>query len=413
MQDSKPRRRVFKILIIVTVIALGGAGASFIYLKAAGASAPATDTAADPDGKEAAESTGDGQKAEAKSKEGENKDGEKKDEKAPVPVSVSEIELGTISSYVSATANLVAEDEVKVLAEAEGRVAVLNVEEGDFVAKGAVLASLVRDDAEIAYKKAQVKASNAEDVYDRNAKMGSQNMISHEELEKTSMENKLAQQELAEAKWRLDKTEIRSPFTGRVTMRGISLGKHVRLGDDLFTVTDFEPLIARIFLPEKDIVGLAEGRDVRITLKADTNVQFEGRIRQISPVVDTSTGTVKITIEAIRPPKQVRPGGFVTVDIVKETRPNVVILPREAVIRELQKAHVFVISGETAEKREITLGLEEGEVMEATSGVAAGEKVIVAGQGSLKNGEAVKVIPEATAQESSTEDKKPEHPARG
>jgi len=411
MQETKPRRRVLRILTIVGAIVLVGAGAGFVYLRAAGTSASSKDaTASSNDGKAADTDT-----AKADPPDGKKKDGDKKkDEKAPVPVSVTAIELGTVSSYVTATANLVAEDEVKVLAEADGRVATLNVEEGDFVAQGAVLASLAKEDALIVYQKTSVQAANAEAAYDRSVKMGAQNMISDAELEKTAMDHKVAQQELAEAKWKLDKTEIRAPFTGRVTMRNVTVGKHVHVGDEMFTVTDFDPLIARIFLPEKDIVGLQEGRDVRITLKADNNVQFQGRIRQISPVVDANTGTVKITIEAIRPPKQVRPGGFVTVDIVRETRPNVLILPREAVIRELQKAHVFVIAGETAQKRDITLGLEEGDLMEATSGVQAGEQVIVAGQGSLKDGESVKIIPDATAQESSSKkENTPGHPARG
>ena len=65
---------------------------------------------------------------------------------------------------------------------------------------------------------------------------------------------------------------------------------------------------------------------------------------------------------------------------------------REAVIRELQKAHVFVAAGELAEKRDITLGLEEGDFVEALSGVEAGDRVIVAGQGGLKDGSPVKIL---------------------
>ena len=88
----------------------------------------------------------------------------------------------------------------------------------------------------------------------------------------------------------------------------MTVGQHIRPGDELFMVTDFDPLVARIYLPEKDILGLAEDRPVRIQLQADEDVEFEGRIRQISPVVDVATGTVKLTIEAIRPPRSVRPG---------------------------------------------------------------------------------------------------------
>lgn len=317
---------------------------------------------------------------------------EAKPEKAPVPVSVRQLEAGEISSYISATANLVAENEVQVLAETEGRVDRVDVEEGDWVEAGQVLATLARDDEEIAVSKAGIREADARRAYERARDLMQEDLLSREDFDKVTLEFELAQQELAEARWRLSKTSIKAPFAGRITARTVQAGQHLRPGDELYQVTDYSPLIARIYLPEKDVLGLAEGRSVRITLAAAPDVAFAGRIRQVSPVVDTATGTVKVTVEASSPPRQVRPGSFVTVDVVRETRPGAVLLPREAVVRELQRAHVFVTRGETAEKRDVTLGLEEGELVQALSGVDAGERVIVAGQGGLKDGSRIRVL---------------------
>ena len=332
--------------------------------------------------------------------DGKPEDARDKDDKGktPIPVSVAPIATGAVSSYISSTANLVPENEVKVLAEAEGRVAELLVEEGHRVAKGQVLAQLVKDDADIALKKAQVRLENARINFERAEQEVASNLISREQYDRDYLDHQIAQQELAEAQWRLEKTTIKAPFGGRVTARFMQPGQHIRPGDQLFTVSDFDPLIAKIFLPEKDVFGLKEGRDVRITLKANDSTRFHGRIRQISPVVDTTTGTVKLTIEAAAPPAEVRPGAFVTIDIVRETRPQAILVPREAVIRELQDAYVFVVNGGVAEKRTVSLGLEEGGRIEALSGVKAGEQVIVAGQGGLKQGSPIKVMtsPEAS-----------------
>lgn len=312
-------------------------------------------------------------------------------EKPPVPVEVAEIERGAISSYITASANLVPEDDVKVLSEAEGRIAKLRVEEGDHVNAGEELALLIRDEAEIALNKARLKASNAEMAFTRARETLEQGLISREEYDRLKMEHEVARQEIAEAEWRLSKTSIRAPFAGHVTERYVNRGQHVRPGDNLFAVADFEPLIAKIYLPEKDVLQLGTGRAVRLTMAADESISFAGRIRQISPVVDTSTGTVKVTIEAIETPAQVRPGAFVTVNIVREQRDKVVRVPRESVIRELRSAHVFVCQGDEAVKRPVTIGLEEGDWIEILSGVEAGEQVIVAGQGGLKPGTKVKV----------------------
>jgi len=314
------------------------------------------------------------------------------DEELPVPVEVAEVKAGVIASYISATANLVAEDQVKVLAEAEGRVERLDVEEGDLVKKGQVLAVLVQDEAKIAMSKVELRASNTNAALLRAQDSFEQGLISSEAFDKLKMDHEIAQQEVAEAEWRLAKTVIRAPFTARVTERFITLGQHLRHGDELFTVADYDPLVARIYLPERDVMELEVGREVRITPAAGTELGFTGRVRQIAPVVDTATGTVKVTVEAVQPPDGVRPGAFVSIDIVRERRAAVLLLPRESVIRELRTAHVFVSEEGTAVKKAVTLGIEEGELVEVLTGVAEGDAVVVAGQGGLDDGQKIKVL---------------------
>lgn len=394
--SQRKRFLIFSGILVVLVGALVATGLFFKRSRAAqGADTQAT---ADSGNAAGASAQGSGGVAHASTKT---------EEKAPIPVSVAPIATGAVSSYITSTANLVPENEVKVLAEADGRVAELLVEEGSRVARGQVLAQLVKDDAEIMLKKAQVRLENTRLNFERAKEEVASNLISREQYDKDYLDNQIAQQELAEAQWRLDKTTIRSPFGGRVTERYVKLGQHLHPGEQLFTVSDFDPLVARIFLPEKDVFGLKEGRDVRITLKANDTTRFHGRIRQISPVVDTGTGTVKLTIEASAPPPEVRPGAFVTIDIVRETRPQAILVPREAVVRELQDAYVFVANGGVAEKRTISLGLEEGGRIEALSGLKAGEQVIVAGQGGLKQGSPIKVIPAPEASDLLIQDDRP------
>jgi len=314
------------------------------------------------------------------------------DEEIAVPVEVAEVTTGAITSYISATANLVAEDQVKVLAEAEGRVERLLVEEGDLVTKDQVLAVLIQDEAKIALSKVELKASNATAALERAKGTRDQGLISAEAYDTLKMEYEVARQEVAEAEWRLAKTVIRAPFSACVTERFITLGQHLRPGDELFTVADYDPLVARIYLPERDVLELEEGREVRIVLAANTELNFAGRIRQIAPVVDTATGTVKVTVEAVQPPAGVRPGAFVSIGIVREQHPAALLLPRESVIRELRAAHVFVSEDNTAVKKAVELGLEEGDLVEVLSGVAAGDQVVVAGQGALDDGQKIKTL---------------------
>ncbi len=332
------------------------------------------------------------------SEDGDSEDGDSEDgdssEKAPIPVEATAIETGDISSYISATANLVPESEVRILAEWEGRLYKLNVEEGDRVAKGQVLAELARQDGEIALNKAKVKSSTSRLAYERAERLKAQELISPEEFDKSALDHEIATQELAEAEWRFEKTLIRSPFSGRVTERMVQPGQHVRPGGRPPSAALFAPPTPLRSLPERDVLTLDEGRAVRISLRADSRITFGGQISQISPVVDTATGTVKVTIEARSVPAKVRPGAFVRIDVVRDQIADAVLMPREAVVRELQSAYVFIAEDGVAVKRSVTLGLEENDHIQAISGVAAGEQIIVAGQGGLKDGSSVKLIPE-------------------
>lgn len=329
--------------------------------------------------------------ADAQAKKDASAETKKETEKIPIPVETAAVELGKVSSYLSSTANLVPENEVRVISEWEGRLSRLNVEEGQLIGKGQILAELVRGDAEILQAKAKVRAENAKVALDRAERLKAQELISSEAFDKVQMESRMADQEMAEAQWRLEKTYIRSPFSGVITSRAVQPGQHIRPGDELFVVADFDPLVARIYMPEKDVLALNEGRMVRLSLRADDKVSFDGRIRQISPVVDTATGTVKVTVEVIGAPKEVRPGAFITVNIVKDTKEGALLVPREAVVRELQSTFVFLAQEGVAHKKAVTLGLEEGGRVEV-QGLNAGDRVVVAGQGGLKDGAAIKQL---------------------
>jgi membrane fusion protein, multidrug efflux system len=316
------------------------------------------------------------------------------EEKAPIPIEVVAAKIDRVSSYIGATANLVAENEVQVLAEIQGRVSRFHFEEGQRVSQGAVLASLVSDEEKILLDKAQARAENARASHARALELAGADLLSRTDFDKTVMERRVADQELAEAQYRLSRTVIRAPISGVVTIRQVRNGQNIRPGDSLYTITDLDPLIADIYLPEREAMALTRESAVRMTPKADPSIQLRARIHRISPVVDRDTGTVKVTVAASEVPASIRPGAFVQVDIVKQTRQEAVVVPRQAVIRELQSAHLFVAEEGKAVRRDVKLGIEESDLVEILEGLEAGEQVIVAGQGGLKDGAPVRILTE-------------------
>ena len=132
---------------------------------------------------DAKENTAEGEDAKAESD---------KPEKAPIPVRATAVESGGVAAYLSATANLVPENEVDILAEWEGRLAKLYVEEGDRIEKGQILAALADDDVEILLNKAQVRAESSRLAYERTEKLFAQELISRDDLDKLKLDPALA-----------------------------------------------------------------------------------------------------------------------------------------------------------------------------------------------------------------------------
>jgi membrane fusion protein (multidrug efflux system) len=114
-------------------------------------------------------------------------------------------------------------------------------------------------------------------------------------------------------------------------------------------------------------------------------------VERISPIVDQSSGTVKVTI-ALDPAPGFRPGSFVRVDIRADTRTGALLIPKKAVLEEDGQSYVYVVSSDSAKRTKVELGYSSDGLVEIRSGLTTGQKVVVAGQGALKEGSKIKII---------------------
>jgi RND family efflux transporter MFP subunit len=127
---------------------------------------------------------------------------------------------------------------------------------------------------------------------------------------------------------------------------------------------------------------------VRLGIDGDTRTN--GHIERISPIVDQTTGTVKVTIQLQPTDRGFRPGAFVRVDIRTDTRRDAVLIPKRALIEEDGENFVYIATGDTARRTKVSLGFESEGTVEIRSGLNAGQQVVVAGQGALKEGAKIK-----------------------
>ncbi|MCX6552777.1 MAG: efflux RND transporter periplasmic adaptor subunit [Acidobacteria bacterium] len=308
-----------------------------------------------------------------------------------VPVQVERPTRGTVSAALSASSTLETEQQADVLAKTDGLVTRLLVDEGSNVSKGQTLAELEDADKRIALQQARLRADAATREYDRAKRSHSDQLISQQDFDRLSNTYELAQADVDSAALNLSYTKIVAPFAGRIVDRAVVQGRHIKPGEKLFTLANLTPLVARVYLPEKDVTGLKIGQAAELSLDAAGGQRLPGRVTRISPVVDTNTGTIKVTVEAIALTPAARPGSYATIRIVTDTHRDALLVPKGAIVREDATDYLFVADGNTAKRRKVTLGYPSDGRIEVAAGLTGLESVVIAGQGSLKDGARVDV----------------------
>jgi RND family efflux transporter MFP subunit len=190
----------------------------------------------------------------------------------------------------------------------------------------------------------------------------------------------------------LSYTRVTAPFDGRVVTRSVDPGQTVNAGTVLFTLSDFTPLLARVHVPSKEFNKLKPDQPVDLTLES-SGTKLRGRIRLVSPTIDPTSGTIKVTVEINEYPAGVRPGDFAQVSIVTERRNDSTLVPKISLVNDRGEQVVFVSQADTtAERRVVEIGFQDDLNAEVLQGVTIGERVVVKGQRSLKHGSAIKVL---------------------
>lgn len=319
-------------------------------------------------------------------------DEEQEEEAPPVPVEASLAIRGDISAFFSGTASLEAEEEASVATKTSGVVTKIFVEEGDYVKAGQQLAKLDGERLALELARTEVSLNKLEREYKRNEDLYNKQLISIEEYErvKSEYDNQKAAYDLA--KLELDYTTVRAPISGIIAQRFIKVGNTLMNNDPTFHISDFDPLLAIMHAPERELGKLKVNQVAILSVDALKESTFEGKIKRISPIVDATTGTFKVTIEVNDRSRQLKPGMFGRVQIIYDTRLGTLLIPKQAVIEEDENTSIYVVQDSQAFRKPIERGYTDSKYVEILSGIEEGTQVITAGQGSLRDSTKVEVI---------------------
>jgi HlyD family secretion protein len=340
-------------------------------------------------------------------------------------VRVERAQIGEIKSVVSAPGRVSPENEVNISSDIMGKLIKLNVEDGDKVKSGQVVAELDRTREEAAVEVARSSLQSAEAsfemkkaTFERRQKLFEKQLISKEEYEAGSTEYKMAKlavderrANLKNAFENLEKTIIRSPLDGVVTRLNVEEGEIVvtgtmnNPGTVLMVLSDLAHMEVECEVDESDIIDLELNQKAEITVDAFGDTIFNGHVVEISNAGRTLySGTqeevtnfqIKVAFDSTD--VRLRPGMSSSVDIIAAREDSTLKIPIQCVVErgegEEKKTGVFVVENEKALFRNVKTGISSETDIQITEGLQKDE-VVVSGPYSLldkiKDGDHVKV----------------------
>jgi membrane fusion protein (multidrug efflux system) len=309
-----------------------------------------------------------------------------------VPVAAVPIQRGAIESVLRYSTNLEAEIEVGVFSEASRRITELLVEEGSWVRKGAILVRLQSEEQESALARIDSQLAKAEREFARQKRLFGQELISEQAFNDATYE--LEQLEIArqDALRELGFATVRAPISGVVTQRNVSLGDYVQNNQHLFDIVDFASIVARIYVPEKELDRLTNGQAARVLVPALGGETRPAKILRVAPTVDSQSGTVKVTL-AINERADLRPGMFVEVALVADRDEEALLVPKRALVLDQDETYVYrVLDGETVERVRVRALIEDRDWIKVGDELGVGDRVVIAGQAGLKSGVRVRLL---------------------
>lgn len=312
----------------------------------------------------------------------------------------------TISTIVTGTGSLAAKREMPVGVAGEGGIVTrVLVDAGSWVQRGQVLATVDRSvqvqtaeslAAQIRVAEAEAKLAQAN--LERAQKLVSNGFISRADIDQRTATRdqalarvRVAKAQLAETQARNHRLDIRAPEAGLVLARQIEPGQIVSSASGaLFRMAMGGQFELRTQLAEADIQKLRVGAPAEVT-PVGTQLRFEGKVWQVSPVIDPSTRQGIARVELPYNPA-LRPGGFASATIVAGSV-TAVVLPQSAVQSDGQGNFVYILNEKNeAVRRSVTTGDVTDQGVRVTSGLNGSERVVMTAGAFLNPGQ--KVIPQ-------------------
>jgi len=324
------------------------------------------------------------------------------------PVDVEQVPVRSLVYTVTAVGSVEAFEKVQVTARVAGAVDRVRFAEGEYANAGQVLVEieteryrLAVESAQAAYEKALASKADAEAGLKRRETVVAQNpgLIPGEEVETWRTKVLTAASEVAQtlsalnqAKLNLSDAFVKAPISGIIQTRTVQTGQYIPTGTVLATLVRRDPLLLRFRVPERDAARIKPGQKALFRVREDSR-EFSAKVVHVAGSADDTSRLVDITANIDDSgDKSLRPGSFAEISVPVASPGEAAVIPVGAVRPSERGFIAYVVEGDKAVERILTLGMRsaDGQV-EVLSGLKGGETLVVRGAEALSNGVAVRI----------------------
>ncbi len=319
-----------------------------------------------------------------------------------VPVSVEDIDFKSIEEYVSVTGTVEAIKDYTVTSEAAGYYRkAMNPRTnrpfmlGDRINADDIIVHIDNPEQEnsIRIESLALNLEISQSEYEKQQSLYEKGGVTLRELktaERSFIEAKFSYEN---AEFQLAKLQVKAPFTGIiVTLPHYTEGVRINSGTEIARIMDYSKLHMNISIAGKMLGRIEIGQPVRVTNYTMPDKTLNGRITQYSPALDPDTRTFSATVEIDNPDLTLRPGMFVKADIIVDRSEETIVISKGIILARRNSRTVFVVDRGFARERRITAGIENPDSVEVVQGLTKGERIVISGFETLRDGSRVKIM---------------------
>lgn len=314
----------------------------------------------------------------------------------PVTVVVKKIRRDLRSIPIDASGRLHNKTEIKLSFKTGGLVDQVLVDEGDYVEQGQLLARLDLEEVEAAVAQAQAAYQKAQRDIERVARLNKKNVLSEQKLQDAQTELTLRKADLKVAEFNQKYSEIRASVAGYILHRNIEVNELVQPGQTIFVMgAKNAGWVVRAGLIDRDIVRVSLGDRVELFLDAYPNESFDGKITEISQVVDSKSGIFSVEIAVDNRDLKFFSGMVASTIINPVKRQELFYVPIEALVdSDVDEAQVYLFDRVTSRVERVPIGISflyQDEVA-VSSGLEGHHEVVLNGVKRLTSGQVVRAV---------------------